>query len=279
MKISKKAAVRLGAIILLAILVIWTVWGNTAPMQSTYTVASDRLPASFDGYRIAQISDLHNAEMGESNARLLQMLEDAAPDVIVITGDMVDCHRTDTEISLKFAGEALKIAPCYYITGNHEAWLGGNVYAEFERGLTELGVCVLRNEAVTLEKEGESITLIGIDDPDVTGRDIDPDHIRGLSAGDIFTVLLSHRPESFDEYVSVGVDLVFSGHAHGGQFRLPLIGGVIAPNQGFFPVYDAGLYTKDGTAMIVSRGIGNSVIPMRFNNRPEIVLAELVAAA
>ena len=93
-----------------------------------------------------------------------------------------------------------------------------------------------------------------------------------------YAILLSHRPELFETYAACGVDLVLSGHAHGGQFRLPFIGGLIAPNQGLFPKYDAGLFTDGNTNMIVSRGIGNSIIPIRFNNRPEIVLLELRAA-
>ena len=90
-----------------------------------------------------------------------------------------------------------------------------------------------------------------------------------------YTVLLSHRPELFAVYAEQGIDLVFSGHAHGGQFRLPILGGLIAPNQGLFPQFDAGQFTSGQTAMLVSRGIGNSVIPIRINNRPQIVVAEL----
>ena len=100
--------------------------------------------------------------------------------------------------------------------------------------------------------------------------------LNGLTGSDAYTILLSHRPELFDTYVASGVDLVFSGHAHGGQFRLPFLGGVIAPNQGLFPEYDSGLYTQGDTNMLVSRGIGNSIIPIRFNNRPEIIVVELL---
>ena len=92
---------------------------------------------------------------------------------------------------------------------------------------------------------------------------------------DGYTILLSHRPELFDLYVETEMDLVFSGHAHGGQFRLPFVGGLVAPNQGFFPKYDAGLFSEGSTNMIVSRGVGNSIIPIRFNNRPEIIVATL----
>ena len=102
------------------------------------------------------------------------------------------------------------------------------------------------------------------------------DYIEELFTEDDFQILLSHRPELFQEYVDAEVDLVFSGHAHGGQFQLPFIGGVVTPNQGFFPEYDSGLYTSGSVSMVVSRGVGNSIIPLRINNRPEVVLIELV---
>ena len=136
--------------------------------------------------------------------------------------------------------------------------------------------------ASQLTKGSETIQIAGLDDPDFTERDtyiqdsMVQTKISNLSLSDEYCILLSHRPELFEEYVSEEVDLVLSGHAHGGQFRVPFIGGIIAPNQGLFPKYDAGKYSKNHTTMIVSRGIGNSIIPVRINNRPEIVIVELV---
>ena len=136
--------------------------------------------------------------------------------------------------------------------------------------------------ASQLTKGSETIQIAGLDDPDFTERDtyiqdsMVQTKISNLSLSDEYCILLSHRPELFAEYVSEEADLVLSGHAHGGQFRLPFIGGVIAPDQGLFPKYDAGKYSKNHTTMIVSRGIGNSIIPVRINNRPEIVIVELV---
>jgi predicted MPP superfamily phosphohydrolase len=127
---------------------------------------------------------------------------------------------------------------------------------------------------VELQRKGHTISLIGIDDPAFQTESVS--HVlQKLTAEDSYTILLSHRPELFDTYVKNGIDLAFTGHAHGGQFRLPFVGGVIAPHQGFFPKYDSGLYTKNTTNMLVSRGVGNSMIPMRFNNRPEIIVVEL----
>lgn len=263
----------------LAALAVWTAWGNTALELNTYTVQSDRLPGAFNGYRIAQVSDLHNDEMGEGNENLLSVLRDAEPDIIVITGDLIDSRRTNIDVALHFASEAMKIAPCYYVTGNHEARISD--YDRLREGLTESGVVVLEDEKVYIQKDGESIAVLGVADPsfcadfmaseaETVGRVLD-----GLAEENMYTVLLSHRPELFALYRDKGLDLVFSGHAHGGQFRLPFVGGVAAPDQGLFPKYDGGLYTEGDTNMIVSRGIGNSLFPFRFNNRPEVVLTEL----
>lgn len=266
---------------ILTALIIWIVWGNTALGLNTYTISSSHLPEAFDGYRIAHVSDLHNAQMGKDNEKLLTMLRDAEPDMIAITGDLVDSRHTDIDIALQFAKEAVKVAPCYYVTGNHEARI--SEYGDLKTGLEETGVIVLENARAELALDGEYITVLGVDDPSFQTDYLFGDADTVISSilaeikteGDGFTVLLSHRPELFDAYVSNGMDLVLSGHAHGGQFRLPFIGGLVAPNQGFFPAYDTGLYTEGNTNMLVSRGIGNSLLPFRINNRPEIILIEL----
>lgn len=278
---SRRTLLRCAAVLVaLTALAVWIAWGNTALEVNTYTVRSDRLPAAFDGFRIAQVSDLHNAEMGDGNERLISALRDAAPDVIVITGDMIDSRNTDVEIALDFAEAAVHIAPCYYVMGNHEARTGA--YVTLKKGLRELGVTVLEDARVVLERESDTIALVGVNDPARSGGDEAETMARALARlteeGDGYTVLLSHRPELVDVYAASGVDLVFSGHAHGGQVRLPLIGGLAAPNQGFFPRYDGGLYTKNDTRMVVSRGVGNSIIPVRVGNRPEVVVVELAAA-
>ena len=262
-------------------LVIWIAWGNTALDLNTYTVTSSRLPESFDGYRIAHVSDLHNAEMGEDNEKLLAMLREADPDMIAITGDLIDSRNTNVEIALQFAQEAMKIAPCYYVSGNHEARV--NEYEELKTGLKSAGVIILEDTQTEISIEGQTITVIGINDPSFQTDYLFGDSETVINSkltelhtdGEVFNILLSHRPELFDTYAEHDVDLVLSGHAHGGQFRLPFIGGVVAPNQGFFPEYDAGIYTDGNTNMLVSRGIGNSILPFRINNRPEVILIEL----
>ncbi len=286
MKIGRrKRNIILTTVLCVIILAAWTIWGNTALMVNTVIISSSRIPAAFSGFGIAQVSDLHNAEFGENNAKLLKLLSESKPDIIVITGDFIDASHTDVGIALGFAQESVKIAPTYFVTGNHEA--SSPQYDTLKSGLEAAGVIVLEDEAVSLERNGESIALMGLADPDFTVKGdmfgevpaMVSTKLENLNDGEGggYTILLSHRPELFETYVGSGIDLVFAGHAHGGQFRLPFIGGVVAPNQGLFPEYDAGLYTDGSTNMVVSRGIGNSIIPLRFNNRPEIVLVELNA--
>ncbi len=278
--IKKKRIVLVLAVVapLLIALILWIVWGNKALQLNSYTISSDRVPEAFDGYRIAHISDLHNTEIGKDNEILLTMLKEAEPDIIAITGDFIDSRNTDIEIALRFAERAARIAPCYYVTGNHEARVPE--YDEFKSELTELGLAVLEDDRIDLKMNDETITLIGVNDPSFKSDYLFDDEESVMKTqlhelmkeNDGFTILLSHRPELFDIYVDSGVDLVLSGHAHGGQFRLPFVGGLVAPDQGLFPKYDTGLYSAESTNMIVSRGIGNSIIPFRFNNRPEVIL-------
>ena len=249
---------------------IW--WGNTSIKVTEIPVSAPGLPESFSGFRIAQVSDLHNTSFGENNATFLNNLTRCQPDIIVLTGDMIDSYHTDVEVSIQFVRQAAEIAPTYYVTGNHEA----RVRTEYEilrAAMLECGVQVLENELVTLERGDDTITLVGLHDPNFSSVE---DHLTALAPqAEGFTILLAHHPELVGYYAGAGMDLVFSGHAHGGQFRFPLLGGLIAPGQGLFPEYDAGLYQVQDTQMIVSRGLGNSAFPFRLNNRPEIVLAVL----
>lgn len=281
MKKPNKKRVLIVSVLVILCIGIWTLWGNTALEVNEYEIMSDKIPEAFTGFRIAQVSDLHNAEFGEGNEKLIELLSQTDPDIIVITGDLIDSRHTDIEIALDFARQAIKLAPVYYVSGNHEARV--REYEDLKMSLVEAGVIVLEDQKVQITREGNSISILGVDDPS-----FQEDYLFGDAASvtssaltelqnesDGYTVLLAHRPELFETYVDAGVNLVFSGHAHGGQFRLPFVGGLVAPNQGFFPEYDAGLFSEGSTTMIVSRGVGNSIIPIRFNNRPEIVVAEL----
>lgn len=279
-----KMFVLFSLILIFAALILWISWSNRALVLNRYTLTSENLPHAFSGFRIAHVSDLHNAELGTGNEELLALLRKTAPDIIVITGDLVDSRRTDIAAALDFVEEAVKIAPCYNVAGNHEARI--SQYGTLKDSLRGLGVAVLEDECLRLERGGEAVTLIGVQDPSFQtdylfgdSASIIADALQSLTNDDDgFRILLSHRPELFPVYTQSSIDLALCGHAHGGQLRLPLIGGLYAPNQGFFPKYDAGLYAQGETQMIVSRGIGNSVFPFRFNNRPEVILITLQAA-
>ena len=278
-KIKNRTTIIL-VMLLISIMVSLVIWGNLSVETTKLTVTAKDLPEAFDKFSIAHISDLHNAEYGKNNEKLIDILEAESPNIIAITGDLIDSNHTNLEVALSFAQQAVKIAPCYFVTGNHEAWIGSQ-YEELKTSLQNTGITVLQDEAIELNYGDVCIQLIGLNDPDFSERDrllsesILEAKLSQVNISDGFTILLSHRPEYFNVYQNKNIDLVLSGHAHGGQFRLPLGGGVIAPGQGLFPKYDAGAYTENGTTMIVSRGVGNSIIPVRINNPPEIVIIEL----
>ena len=227
-----------------------------------------------------QVSDLHNDEFGDDNCDLLAAITKAKPDIIVITGDLIDSYHTDVEIAAQFIDAAVQIAPVYYTTGNHE-YRFPLTFEKFEKYMINAGVTVLRDKTAAIELNGETITIAGVDDPFFAGfedygeTEYFAEKLRTLMPEDGFVLLLSHRPELFETYCEIGFDLVLSGHAHGGQIRLPLIGGVLAPNQWFFPKYEDGLHESGGTSLVISRGLGNSSFPLRVNNPPELVVVTL----
>lgn len=277
----KKILLALG---ILAFFLGWMAWGNLDLETTQYDLYLSGLPRSFEGLRVLQISDLHNAVYGKKNVRLLAAIRQADPDLIVFTGDIVDSRNTRIDLALNLVEQAAAVAPCYYVPGNHEGRLDEAEYAVLEKGLIQRGVISLHNEGLPFTCGGESIWVMGVEDPRFGEREEGETETatlrrrmdRALEGGEeLVTLLLSHRPEQFPLYQERKVHLVFSGHAHGGQFRLPLVGGLAAPDQGFFPEYDGGVYKEETTAMVVSRGVGNSIIPLRFNNRPQLVLAVL----
>lgn len=285
MKTKKKFIVLTAIVAILTLLIIWIAYGNTDLEIYKYNVKSEDIPSEFDNFRIVQISDLHNTEFGENNEKLLLMLKQADADIVAITGDMIDSRNTDVDVAISFAQKAVNIAPVYYINGNHESRVPEE-YEKLKKGLIEAGVTVLENESVDITVGEDTITLIGISDPtfrmelvdDTMEQNIAHQLMSVIPDNDNYKVLLAHRPEYFDVYAG-NVDLVLSGHAHGGQFRIPFVGGLVAPGQGFFPEYYEGSHIKENTEMIVSRGIGNSIIPFRINNKPEIIVAELTKIA
>lgn len=267
-------------LILLIVIGIWLWWGNSALQLHHINITNKKIPTSFQGYRIVHLSDLHNTQFGENNEKLLSMIDKEKPDMIAISGDLIDSRKTNVSVALDFLEKAQKIAPCYYVNGNHEA--ASSAYEMLKKKMKALGVIVLEDEKVVLEKGKDSITLMGLHDPAFTSDYLFTDtketvleNLMSDKKSEDYTILLSHRPELFLTYADAQADLVLSGHAHGGQVRLPFLGGIVAPNQGLFPKYDGGIYTHDQTTMVVSRGLGNSILPLRINNRPEIIVIDL----
>lgn len=248
---------------------------NTEVTAAHYTFRSAKVKGALEGFRITQISDLHNREFGRDNCRLMALTAAQLPDLLVITGDLMDSYHTDLDRALNSAKRLARIAPCYYVTGNHEQRMSLQRQTEFYRALAAAGVVVLRNEAVTLGM-GESFRLLGVD-----CNQARTDALLRLMAdrsADGLNILLSHKPHYAQYYERAGVDLVLTGHAHGGQWRLPGVGAVYAPGQGLLPKYTAGMYRLGKTVMCVSRGLGNSSFPLRLENKPELVTVTLRGA-
>lgn len=253
---------------------------NKKLVVTEYSVKNEKIPDTFNGFRIVQISDFHNPEDAEFVNRIIDEVKNCEPDIITVTGDLIDSRNTRIDIALDFIGKIKDFAPVFFISGNHEA--RSIELARLLNGLEELGVEYIDIGCVKIEREGKTVNLVGIADRDFGVADgmgtvvyLDYQMERLQFDKGLYTVFLAHRPEFFDLYAERGADLVLSGHAHGGQIRLPFIGGLYAPRQGFFPEYDGGVYELDGATMIVSRGIGNSAFPVRINNPPEIVVVTL----
>lgn len=215
--------------------------------------------------KICHISDYHNNKLDKN---IVNKIKEENVDIIAITGDLIDSGSSTNVIS--FIKEIKEIAPIFYVTGNHEAddlkFLKG-----FLNELESLGINVLQNSNEIYTKNGKSINIIGIDDPLIS----DSSSFLSSLNDSYFKLLLTHRPERINQYAAANIDLVLAGHAHGGLFKIPLIGGLFAPNQGFFPKYYEGLYQLNSTKMIVSKGVGNSVIPVRFLNKAEVIFINL----
>lgn len=280
---NRKKYIKSALVLLIVIaLLLFCNFQNKHLETTYYTYEADQLGVDLDGYRIVQISDLHNAKFGKNNQKLVDRIRECAPDMIVLTGDLVDSNHTNVDRVVQFVDEIVKICPVYYVTGNHEYWLDTSEYEKLMDGLVSAGVVILDNQVVEISRGDAKFRLVGLDDKSLADGTLRTllNNAQNVAHEDSekkeFTVVLAHEPQYLARYAGTDVDLVLSGHAHGGQFRLPFVGGIVAPDQGFLPEYTAGEYYMNGTEMIVSRGLGNSVIPVRLFNYPEIVCVELV---
>lgn len=246
-------------------------------VTTDYTVSSPDIPAGFDGFKIVQLSDVHGAEFGRDNVRLLSKVESAGPDIIALTGDLVDAN-TDMEVIDALLRGLCGIAPVYFVSGNHE-WASG-LLPELEELFDKYGVIYLKNDYVLLQRGNDSVVLAGVEDPNGWKDMLRPDELVDIireNCGDKYTILLGHRNYWATEYPDLEVDIIFCGHAHGGIVRLPFLGGVIGAGYELFPDYVDGEYELESYTMLVSRGLGGSVPVPRFLNNPQIVTVTLKA--
>lgn len=261
------------------LLVIWTlliIWGfyqNHHIVITEYTYQNEKIGDDLDGYTIVQVSDLHNQYFGFDESRLIDGIKKCEPDIIVVTGDVVDSSHTNYKRAFSFMKQAKDIAPVYYITGNHEKWLeekNTDKINTFYNDIKNEGINFIDNESVYVD---DKYYLIGLSDDK-----LDSEILKELSKDipdDKLKILLAHEPAYYDNYMSCGMDLVITGHVHGGQFVVPGKGGFVSPEFEFFPELYEGEHIYRDTTMIISRGLGNSVILLRVNNYPELVVIKL----
>lgn len=265
-----------GVIIFLLLFFIWLMYDSSANLQvSRYEAASEKLPESFDGFTIVQLSDLHGAQFGSDGTALAEKVRELEPDMIALTGDFVT-DEGDLDAVRQLVSELSEICPVYFVSGNHE--FGSGLAQKVRQIMTDAGVKYLSNEFVSIDRGEDSIILGGVEDPLAYADMIDPPELaRRMNEADpaAFKVLLGHRNYWMEEYPDLPVDLILSGHAHGGLVRIPGVGGVIGTDRSLFPDYDAGEYDNGAYRLIVSRGLGNSVPVPRLLNRPEIVVVTL----
>ncbi len=265
-----------GVIIFLLLLFIWLMYDSSANLQvSRYEAASEKLPESFDGFTIVQLSDLHGAQFGSDGTALAEKVRELEPDMIALTGDFVT-DEGDLDAVRQLVSELSEICPVYFVSGNHE--FGSGLAQKVRQIMTDAGVKYLSNEFVSIDRGEDSIILGGVEDPLAYADMIDPPELaRRMNEADpaAFKVLLGHRNYWMEEYPDLPVDLILSGHAHGGLVRIPGVGGLIGTDRSLFPDYDAGEYDNGAYTLIVSRGLGNSVPVPRLLNRPEIVVVTL----
>ena len=245
---------------------------------SRYEVNSKKLPESFDGFKIVQLSDLHGAEFGEDGMGLVEKVKELEPDMIALTGDFVT-DEGDLAAVKKLAGRLTELCPVYFVSGNHE--FGSGLAVKVRNILERAGVKYLSNEYLTISRGEDEILLGGVEDPLAYADMLSPDELAQKmndAAPDAFKILLGHRNYWMTEYPELPVDLIFCGHAHGGLLRIPGVGGLIGTDRRLFPDFDAGQFNNGRYTLIVSRGLGNSVPIPRVFNRPEIVCVELSSA-
>ena len=254
-----------------------------------YEIENEKIPKEFNNFKIVQISDLHNKSFGKDNKRLLETIDSQNPDIVVITGDLVEGDNKDFDVALNLIDELLKKYKVYHIIGNHEQKSlikkHKELYKTYFDKLYKKNIVNLDNEKIRIKKDGKYINIYGLIIPleyypyffknyENKNMKLEQDFINnklGEINRDEYNILLAHTPFFFEDYEKYGVDLVLVGHVHGGIIRLPKVGGLLSPNREFFPKYDFGKYIKNNTTMLLSKGLGGSKVLIRFACKPEIV--------
>ena len=277
----KKRRHRGGRLLLLCLLALLLLLADSRYrlVTTAYTVPVAHLPGAFDGYRILQLSDLHGAAFGRDNARLLEAAGETEPDLIVLTGDFIDTAE-DIPTAVSLARELTALAPTVFISGNHD-WASGEI-GTLTGALEQAGVTCLHNDWLALEREGERLLLCGLEDPNSLADNPTPEQVIGALRQEepaACTLLLAHRNTLARDLPGLDVDLILSGHAHGGVIRLPGIGGLLSTEQTIPASYDCGLYRTARYTLVVSRGLGSSGPVPRLLNNPELVLVTLQSEA
>lgn len=261
----KKFLKRLLALVLLAAAI--HVWCSMQIRPEMWIVKSDRLPQAFEDLRITLLTDLHGASFGKDNEKLLQAVEQASPDLIAISGDIVDRY-SKTDVLQPLLTKLTELAPVFYVTGNHE-WDRADTEQILDL-IADCGVTVLRNDYVTVTQDGQTLVIAGAEDPNGYADQETPDKLMERIRQDIpqdpYVVMLYHRNNSLQLWSQLGADLVLAGHGHGGVVRLPGIGGLVGVDRRLFPKDCEGLYTEGRTTLAVSCGLAG----MRLWNRPHL---------
>ncbi|MCR5733155.1 MAG: metallophosphoesterase [Lachnospiraceae bacterium] len=278
-------------IILAALAGIYIYKESTSLSVTDYTYTFDRLKA--DEFNFVMLSDLHGMDYGQDNRRLLELIDRISPDAVLLAGDMITtghfCRYNSDEYrtTLSLIKELSTRYPVYYGIGNHEEKLrryvsdGCDKWDGYTKDLSGYGIHILQNETVCLDKEGIVIYGLDLDHKyyrrfrDLPVPDGYLEGIFGEPDRDKVSILIAHFPDQFEAYAKWGADLVLSGHVHGGVIRLPFFGGVVSPQLKLFPKYDSGEFKLNRSTMILTRGAGTHTIPIRINNRPEIVHVKL----
>lgn len=255
----------------LAVLAIgWYLYLERYTIQvKRYVIHLKNLPRGFEGFTILQLSDLHSKQFGQNQENLIRVINQQKYDMVALTGDFINKFKPDFKPAIDLINQ-LSNVPIYFVPGNHE-WRTG---FKAKEPLIASGVCILDNKAEKQIRNEQHIWIVGVDDPHLGKARL----TAALEKADDSApkILLAHSPNIYPEAIEKKIDLVLSGHTHGGQVRLPFIGAAIAPGQGLFPQWDYGLYKKGLTTMIISGGLGESDLPIRFNIKPEIVLVTLL---